>query len=182
MNILKNILRKFKRDDRGVITLELIVLMPFMVLWIVGSNSFYDGFKTYLRASKATYTAIDLISRQESFVGPNYIANVGSVFNSIVDADGAPSTVIISSIGQANGSLFVHWTANANGGAGIPNAGAIPTAFIPVLMDGEYIVLIQSSVPFIPIHSWGNLTAKTFTNTVAVTPRFNVKVEYDSSY
>ncbi len=181
MTLFKNILRKFKSNERGAITLEMIILLPLLVLWIVGSNSFFDAFKTYLRASKATYTAVDLISRQNE-IGPSYMTNVGSVFRSIVDADGANATVIISSIRMTGGSfdtggtLELDWSLNGAGGTGLTSAGQIPLAYIPNLLEGEYTVLIQTNVPFIPIYSWGNLTAKTFSNTVAVTPRFDVRV------
>ncbi len=181
MSLLKKLLGNFKRNERGVITLEMILMMPLMVLWIVGSNSFFDAFKTYLRASKATYTAVDLISRQ-STVGPTFITNVGTVFDSIVDADGANSGVVVSSIRMWNDALQIEWSQNANGSPGMTDAAEIPTAYMPNLRNGEAIVLIQTSVPFIPIHSWGNLTAKTFTNTVAVTPRFDVLVSYDNAY
>lgn len=179
MTLFRNILRRFKRNERGSITLELIIMMPLLVLWIVGSNSFFDAFKTYLRASKATYTAVDLISRQDS-IGPTYMTNVGSIFRSIVDADGADATLVVSSILMSSGTLDVDWSLSGTGGAGL-DTGSIPTAFIPNLAEGEYTILIQTSVPFIPKYSWGNLTAKTFTNTVAVTPRFDVRVSLDSN-
>ncbi len=181
MSLLKKLLGNFKRNERGVITLEMILMMPLMVLWIVGSNSFFDAFKTYLRASKATYTAVDLISRQ-STVGPTFITNVGTVFDSIVDADGANSGVVVSSIRMWNDALQIEWSRNANGSPGMTDEAEIPMAYMPNLRNGEAIVLIQTSVPFVPIHSWGNLTAKTFTNTVAVTPRFDVLVSYDDAY
>jgi Flp pilus assembly protein TadG len=181
MTYLKKLLSNFKRNERGVITLEMIIMMPLMVLWIVGSNSFFDAFKTYLRASKATYTAVDLVSRQTE-VGPTYIGNVGTIFESIVDADGATSTVVISSIRMWNDALEIEWSRNANNSNGLTDVGQIPLAYVPNLRNGETIILIQTSVPFVPIHAWGNLTAKTFTNTVAVTPRFDVRVSYNASY
>lgn len=187
MTFLKTLLRKFNADERGVITLEVIILTPLMVLWIIASNAFFDGFKTYLRAGKATYTAVDLISRQGE-VGPNYVANVGSIFEAIVDADGAASTVVISSIGMtggdwdSGGTLTLDWSRDATGGAGIASPADIPTQYIPNLMDGEHIVLIQAGVPFIPKASWGSLTAKTFTNTLAVTPRYDVMVGWNALY
>jgi hypothetical protein len=182
MTMLKKLLRKFNENEQGVITLELIVLMPFMVLWIVGSNAFFDAFKTYLRASKATYTAVDLVSRQDE-IGPNFVTNVGSVFKSIVDADGANATMVVSSIRMWNGDLEVVWSLSGSGGGSCSGGlGTIPTQFIPNLQDGESIVLIQTEVPFIPIFSWGNLAAKTFTNTVAVTPRYGPLVGCQSSF
>jgi len=181
MSLLRKLLSNFKRNERGVVTLEFIIMMPLMVLWLIGSNSFFDAFKTYLRASKATYTAVDLISRQ-STVGPTFVSNVGTIFESIVDADGASSEVIISSIRMWNDALQIEWSQNANGNLGMTDTNEIPLAYIPDLQNGEVIVLIQSSVPFIPLHSWGQLTAKTFTNTVAVTPRFDVMVGYSSAF
>lgn len=184
MTFIKTLMRKFKSDERGVISLEVIILTPIMVTWIIASNAFFDGFKTYLRANKATYTAVDLVSRQGD-VGPGFVGNVGSVFEAIVDADGTSPSVTISSIGMTGGdwdtggTLILDWSYSPTGGGGIANAAAIPAQYIPNLVDGEYIVLIQSGVPFIPKFSIGSLTAKTFTNTLAVTPRYDYKVGWD---
>ncbi len=181
MIFLAKCLRKFKDNDRGAIMLEMITLMPLLILWIVGSNSFFDAFKTYMRASKASYTAVDLISRQ-SIVGPDYITNVASVFESIVDADGATSSIVVSSIRQVGDDLELHWSVNGQGGVGLSSAGQIPVASVPNLADGEYVILLQSSVPYILIYSWGQLEATTYTNTIVVIPRFETFVRYDSDY
>lgn len=178
MTFFTKCLRKFKRNDQGAVSLEIIVLMPLLILWLVGSNSFFDGFKTSLRASKASYTAIDLISRQAT-VGPDYMRNVASIFESIVDADGALSTIVVSSIHNVGGNLEVHWSVNGEGGAGLSNAAQIPLAQMPNLVDNEYVILLQSSVPYVPLYSWAHLQAKTFTNTIVVTPRFDPRVSYD---
>jgi Flp pilus assembly protein TadG len=179
MTIIKQILRDFHNDERGIATMEMVFLTPFFILWIVGSNSFFDAFTTKLRAAKATYTAIDLVSRQSS-VGPTYISNVGSIFDSIVDADGTASSVIVTSVEKLeDDSLSVDWSVNAAGGGGIANAGAIPTALIPNILVGEHVILIQTSVPYIPKFAWANLAAHTFTNTIVVTPRFDPQITYD---
>jgi len=181
MIFLAKCLRNFKENDRGAIMLEMITLMPLLMLWIVGSNSFFDAFKTYMRASKASYTAVDLVSRQQE-VGPDYISNVASIFESIVDADGAASSIVVSSLHQVGIDLQLDWSVNGQGWAGLTSAGQIPTASVPNLADGEYVILLQSNVPYIPIYSWGQLTATTFTNTIVVIPRFDPRVLYNSDY
>lgn len=175
MQFIYKYLRDFKENTRGAITLELVILTPLLVLWIVGSNSFFDGFKTYLRASKATYTAIDLVSRQ-TVVNDSYIAIVGTVFDAIVDADGSLPSIVVSSIEMSNDDMSIGWSVATNNALPLTDVGNIPANFIPVLLDGETVILIQSAVPFIPKLAWGGLTAKTFTNTVAVTPRFGAKI------
>ncbi|MBL4751218.1 MAG: hypothetical protein JKX71_11685 [Amylibacter sp.] len=178
MTVFTKILRKYKRNDRGAIMLELVVLMPVLLLWLVGSNAFFDAFKTYLRASKASYTAVDLISRQE-VIGPNYMRNVASIFESIVDSDGASPTIVASSIQKLNGDLVVHWSVSGNGGGGLTNAAQIPTEYIPNLVESEYVILLQTSVPFIPVLSWAQLQSTIYTNTIVVTPRFSARVSFD---
>jgi hypothetical protein len=180
MNILKKILREFHNDERGIATMEMVFYAPFFVLWIVGSNSFFDAFTTKLRASKATYTAIDLVSRQ-STVGPTYISNVGAIFDAIVDADGSASSMVVTSVGKlADESLSIDWSVNGAGGGGL-SSGSIPSALIPDIMVGEHVILIQTSVPYIPKFAWSTLAAHTFTNTIVVTPRFDPQVSYDST-
>lgn len=181
MNLLKQILREFHNDERGLASLEMVTLTPFFILWIVGSNSFFDAFTTKLRASKATYTAIDLVSRQPA-VGPIYITTVGAIFDSIVDADGTASSIVVTSIEKlADDSLSIDWSMNGAGGGGLQHIGDIPVALIPEILAGEHVVLIQTSVPYIPKFAWSNLAAHTFTNSIVVTPRFNPQVSYDSA-
>ena len=179
MQFIYKHLRNFKENTRGAITLELVTLTPLLVVWIVGSNSFFDGFKTYLRASKATYTAVDLVSRQ-TVVDDAYITVVGSVFDAIVDADGTLPSIVVSSIEMANDDMSIGWSVATNNATPLTSVNNIPDSFIPVLMDGETVILIQSAVPFVPKYSWGSLTAKTFSNTVAVTPRFGAKISNTS--
>ena len=178
MNFLTKALYKFKRNERGLVAMELIMLMPVILLWFVGSNAIFDAFKTYLRASKASYVAVDLISRQAE-IGPDYIRNVASIFDSIVEADGASSSMVVSSIQKLNGDLVVHWSVNGNGGDGLTSDAQIPEVYIPTLVEAEYVILMQTSVPFIPILTWANLEATTFTNTIVVTPRFDARVSLD---
>ncbi len=178
MTWLKNMITRFGRNERGILSVEMVILMPILMIWLVGSNAFFDAFVTYLRASKATYTAVDLISRQ-NIIGPNYMKNVGSIFASIVDADGAAPSMVISSIKMDDNRLELDWSLNGRGGTGLTSTDQIPTKYVPNLKNGEYVILIQTGVPFVPTYSWGNLVAKTFTNTVAVTPRFDVRVALD---
>lgn len=179
MTLFTKYLHKFKRNDQGAVALEIIVLMPLLILWLVGSNSFFDGFKTSLRASKASYTAIDLVSRQD-VIGTNDIRNIASIFESIVDADGTAASIVVSSIHKVDDALEVHWSVNGEGGAGLTSAAQIPTAQMPNLVDNEYVILLQSSVPYVPLYSWAQLQATTFTNTIVVTPRFHPRITYVS--
>ncbi len=178
MTFFTKYLHKFKGNDQGAVSLEIIVLMPLLILWLIGSNSFFDAFKTNLRASKASYTAIDLVSRQAT-VGPDYMRNIASIFESIVDADGTASTIVVSSIHKVGDDLEVDWSVNGEGAAGLTSAGQIPTALMPNLVDNEYVILLQSSVPYVPLYAWAHLQASTYTNTIVVTPRFDPRVSYD---
>ncbi|PCH93869.1 MAG: hypothetical protein COB84_08520 [Rhodobacteraceae bacterium] len=175
MNMLQKLVRRFKADEGGFITLELCLMMPLMVTWIVGSYAFFDGFKTYLTSSKATYTAVDLVARQ-TIVDDDYIGVVGTIFESIVYADGGTAKIVISSVEQSGDDLVLKWSTGTNGAAALSSAAQIPVEFIPIMTDGETVIVIQSFVPFIPRYSWGKLISKTFENTLAVTPRFTAKI------
>lgn len=175
MKMLQKQVQRFKADEGGFITLELCLMMPLLVLWIVGSYALFDGFKTYLTSSKATYTAVDLVARQ-TIVDDDYIGVVGTIFESIVSADGDSAKIVVSSVEQSGDDLVLKWSTGTNGAAVLSSADQIPEEFIPIMSDGETVILIQSYVPFVPRHSWGQLVSKTFKNTLAVSPRFTAKI------
>ena len=174
MSIIKKYTQKF--DDRGSISLEFAMVAPLVALWIFTSYSFFDGFKTYMRANKATYTAVDLVSRQD-VVDDAYISTVGSIFKSIVDADGAEPTMVVTSIYQVDANTKrIEWSTAVNGGQRIYEEADLPEGIIPNMAVGESLVLIQTGVPFVPVLTAHQLVATTFTNQVVVTPRFHPEI------
>ena len=179
MYYVKQVFRKFRANEKGAVAIELIFIMPFMILWIVGSIAFFDAFKTYLTSNKATYTVIDLVSRlggAPNTVTDQQIELMGQVFDNIVDADGAQPQVIISSIiKDGEGGYDVAWSVGTNGAIKL-KAEDIPEEYIPIFPDDDSILLIQSHVPFLARKVWGGLTNRTFSNTLAVTPRYTNKI------
>ncbi len=176
MRIFKNLFRKYGRDEAGVISMEFAILAPVILAWAFISLSFFDGFKTYMGANKATYTAVDLISRQD-VVTDEYINTVGSIFESIVDSDGSDPTIVVTSILQVDANTKrIQWSTAVNGGDRIYDQSELPTAIIPNMAVGESLVLIQTGVPFEPFISIANLVSTTFTNEIAITPRFHTEI------
>jgi|GEM_PF-617658 len=178
MSILKNFIRSFTRgDERGAVSVEFVVIAPVILTWIFTSYTFFDGFKTYIRANKATYTAVDLVSRQD-VVNDAYIDTVGSIFESIVDSDGSSPTMVVTSIYQMDASTRrIEWSTAVNGGSRIFSESDLPEGIIPNMTIGESLILIQTGVPFVPILSGQHLEATTFVNEVVVTPRFHPEIK-----
>ncbi|KAB7616227.1 pilus assembly protein [Amylibacter sp. SFDW26] len=176
MNILQKYIRKFTQNDKGNISVEFAVIAPVILTWIVTSYSFFDGFKTYMKANKATYTAVDLVSRQD-VVDDAFINTVGTVFESIVEADGSDPTMVVTSILQVDADTKrIQWSTAVNGGQRVFDVSGLPNEVIPTMTIGETLILIQTGVPFEPRLSAGQLIATTFLNEVVVTPRFHPEI------
>ncbi len=176
MKHLYKYFRNFAQNERGIISVEFAILAPVILAWVLTSYTFFDGFKSYMRASKATYTAVDLVSRQD-VVDDAFVETVGSIFESIVDGDGTPPSMVVTSILQVDANTKrVQWSTAYNGGTRIYDESELPQEAIPNMTDGETLVLIQTEVAFDPLIGLAAFTATTFSNQVAITPRFHPEI------
>ena len=71
--LFSNTFKRFRRDEAGTITVEFVIIAPVLLFLLALGFQFFDAFKYYSRAAKATYAVTDIISREE--------APVDSAFN-----------------------------------------------------------------------------------------------------
>ena len=64
MTRLRQSLRAFSRDDRGVLLVEFLFLVPMMIWAFIALVVYWDVFRTINVSQKAAYSISDLMSRQ----------------------------------------------------------------------------------------------------------------------
>ncbi|MEM6477423.1 MAG: hypothetical protein AAF647_00105, partial [Pseudomonadota bacterium] len=187
----------FKRDERGVASIEGIILIPLLFWAFIGTFVIFHAFKTQTEGLRATYAIADAISREDGEVDSTY-------FNSIYDlakfmTDGAPGlaqryTIVCQSPKEAD-KLRVAWSI-----VRFPPQPAnqpLPPEFVPLnstsintekdrlptIPVGDQLILVETFLPFTPVWSfnpvWENaISAQTFDYFIFTRPRFTSQLKF----
>lgn len=182
---MKNLFKKYKSDNTGVMTMEFMVLLPILLMWFAGTFVFFDAFHKWMKSLKATYTISDLLSRQLS-IDDQYLFDLDRIFDKLSFSRDPDNTWFrVTHLRYAGGALQLIWSTETKDQTSFTNAPgqmdglAEIQQYIPTLVSGEYITLLQSYRPFNPLFDWVGLEGTTFTNTIAAPQRFTSELIND---
>lgn len=83
MRMILTHIKNFAKDTKGVVAVEVVVILP-LLLWAVAAMAIYfDVFRTKSAAEKASYTIGDMLSRETNAITPEYIDNTRLLFEAI---------------------------------------------------------------------------------------------------
>lgn len=169
-------LKRFSRDDRGAITVEFVVWCPILLLWFIGSVAFYDAYRDRGRAEKASHVISDIVSRQVE-VSPAFVTSLHDLLETML-ADMPPGKWIrLSSIIYTGGEYFVQWSDAT--GSGLPmEDDEIPSDDLPIMADGDTVIIAETYVPFEPILGWTGMSSGVISRVVPIRPRYTPKIVY----
>lgn len=176
------LLTRFRRDERGVVTAELILSMLWLCWWYVASFAIFDGYRQYNANIKATYTLGDLISRQ-SQVGPDFLDGLSDMYDFLINWR-APSEVRYTSLywDESDDQYEVDWSHTTGTWAALTTADLADLEDkLPNLVDGEYVILVESRSMFQSAFNVGPTNGLVFNNFVVTSPRFAANVVYNGS-
>lgn len=166
-----NLITKFKADETASLTMEFVLILPLLMTWFIGSIVFFDAFNSKATAQRTSHTLADIMSRQ-SVTNNAFVDTLLTVQNRMMPREQV-GTVRVSSIQKdAVGDLSLLWTHSSDGAATPLVMGDIPLTILPEIANNESILLIDTTVPFVPISDWVGFTATTWENRVPIKVRF----------
>ncbi|SLN41269.1 hypothetical protein ROG8370_01726 [Roseovarius gaetbuli] len=80
---IKRALRRFRKSEQGTVTMETVIMLPFLFGLLVFSYEFFDMFRYKSVREKATYTVADMLSRETNVVDATYIDNTKLLFDTM---------------------------------------------------------------------------------------------------
>lgn len=83
---IPNPARRFARDPKGSITVELVIVLPLLFWALVATVVFFDGFRSRNQAQMAAQTVADLLSRETSQFTAAYLEGMNGVFDFLADS------------------------------------------------------------------------------------------------
>jgi hypothetical protein len=174
-------LRRFHRDERGVVAMETVIITPFLVAGLLFALGFYDFYLQKNVRDKATYTMTDALSRETSVIDETYIDNLKTTFDMIAGSR-SPSQMRISVIRfhktNNNKDWFeLRWSEVRGSGALSPLTQAdIDTveeaARLPLMVGGQDLILVETSGRHVPIFASEFIDNLQLNTRMFMTPRF----------
>lgn len=161
---------RFWRDERGVSATEFTLTVPLLLMLIMGSVAVFDLFRTSQRVEKATFTIGDVISRQ-TVMSESFLDQTFAIFLRLVSSTPAQSALRVSSIIRNDDEYSIQWT-ETRGNAGALSGRPVPVDQIPVIANGDSVVLTETFLPhrsFLAAVGAGDIV---YENVASYRPRF----------
>lgn len=175
---------KFLRDETANMTIEFVVILPLLILWYVGTLVFFDAYKSRMQADAAAYTVADIMSRFEATdsrpgIIMDDIDELLLLRTSILPSVPAGGWLRFSSVhyDDDTGTYDVRWSCVATGGQIERLVDAtIPLNEMPLMLDDEVVILVESAVPYRPLVDWVGIVERNWVTRATVSPRFEVEI------
>ncbi|WP_109468145.1 TadE/TadG family type IV pilus assembly protein [Albibacillus kandeliae] len=180
-NTFRTLLKRFRDDTSGVISLEFVIMMPILFWTFMAVYVFFDGYRQSALNLKAAYTISDLISRETEAINDPYVNSMMNVLR-LMTRSGSEVDLRISVIrwDQDDDRYYVYWSANRGFAAELTDDNVIDFAErLPVMPDDEMVILVETKNVFEPVFDVG-MNDIDLDNFVFTRPRFASKVEWDA--
>lgn len=172
MGLIAGAWRRWLADERGSVTMEFVVWIPFLLFWFVISVVYFDAFKSRNDASKAAHTIADILSRQ-SEVTDDFVTELAALQANLLPRAPDGAWMRISSI-RYNATEDDHevvWS-DPIGSEEELDPENIRTSILPAMADLDTVVLIELFVPYFPFADWAGFDARVWTISIVARPRF----------
>lgn len=182
--VLKSHLREFAEDTRGTAMVEAVITLPLLFLGLSAMFEFFEVHRFQSTRDKATYTVADMISRENDVINDVYMDNVLVLFNEIADDYGSNQIrVSVIDYDGENDEYSVVWSEIR--GTGIMSAledANVRTDHdnLPILDDGEQVILVESEAEYNTIFDVGFSDEMTVNTRVFTSIRFAPQMCFDS--
>lgn len=171
---LSSRLRRFHRDDRGMVSVEAAIMAPLLVFFLSVLYTTFDVFRWDATNSKAAYTLGDLLSRETDPVNQNFIDGMKEIFDYITLADPADTWIRVTVVrydGDDEENKLV-WSHGSSGVVSLKQSTmSVIEAAIPQMSEEDTVIVVETYMPYhvtLPV-GWNDFE---YSNIVVTRPRF----------
>ena len=165
---------RVRGDDHGSITMEFVIVMPFILFLATNGLAYWDAFQSNSRTAKIAYSISDIVSRYE-VIDTADLNDLYGVQDKMLDADLDRRSLRISSICFEDGVHRVLWSYSASGNdIATPLAltdEQIPVDILPVMASQDSIILTEVETRWQP-HLHVGVESRTWRSELVTKPRF----------
>jgi Flp pilus assembly protein TadG len=153
MRSLTSMLRRFRRDERGTLIAEAVIVLPMLIWVYLALFVYWDAYRSINTSQKAAYTISDMISREmnSSPLTPAYITGMRNVMKYLIDKDQTVKLRVTSvTWAQARNRYEVDWSVSPDNAFPLLTTANISTVTnrIPTLADGDHVIVVETDVAY----------------------------------
>ncbi|MFY0617878.1 TadE/TadG family type IV pilus assembly protein [Shimia sp.] len=149
--------RDFRRDTRGTVAVETVIMWPGLFLAMLAMAVLFDAYRARSTTDKAAFAISDMLSRETAAVTFDYLDGARSLFSEISsvrsDHDLIVSLVTWDTVNDTHRLGWSHSITEdgAEDTLAWDNTDMINMSDnLPTLVDGESIVVVQTNSTFVP--------------------------------
>ena len=154
----KTLFNRFMGDERASLSVEAVLVMPFM-LWAFGAMyAFFDVYHMRSLAMKGNYAVADLLSRETNALDMDYVLGTEDVFEYLTEA-GDSAWIRITPVrcdencdNEATRELGRDWSRATDGVARLSDSD-VNTDYrdvIPMIAEGERVIMLETQLDYTP--------------------------------
>ncbi|MCR9126817.1 MAG: pilus assembly protein [Rhodobacteraceae bacterium] len=178
---LQHLLRRLRRDERGSVTVEFVMIMPLLFWGYGASYVFFDAYRQDTINLKAAYTVGDLVSRETQAINDQYIDSMYQLTR-ILTRTNSPMSMRISVVrwDADDEEYTLDWSSARGGIDALTDANLTSlTDRLPTMPDEERVILVETWNTWSPPFTVG-MEVMSIDNFVFTRPRFAPQVVWES--
>ncbi|WP_425099744.1 TadE/TadG family type IV pilus assembly protein [Tropicibacter sp. S64] len=173
-----HLLRRFRREQDGYVTLEAIIVMP-VLLWIFAACwVYFDAFRQQSVNQKANFVISDMLSRETKEIDATYVDSTFELLKVLTqaNADGTALRLTLVEYDETAGAWNFLWS-EARGDMAALAAGDMSgyQDRLPIALEGDQLILVETWDDHNPVFKIG-LDAFTITSYSFTRPRYAPKM------
>ena len=180
---IKPILKTFRRDTEGSVSIETAFYLPFLLMIFASIYTYFDAFKQESANLKAAYTVSDLVSRETNAINNDYIDSMQSLTELLIRSDSTISTRIsVIRWDEDDDRYYVDWSVN-RGTAFFSWTDATISEVednLPAMPDQERVILVETQNSVDAAFKIG-LPDMDIYNFVFTRPRFSPQIVFEGN-
>jgi Flp pilus assembly protein TadG len=178
-NRLVPLLKRFAEDCRGSVAVEFLIMVPLLFWGFMAIYVYFDGYRQSDLNLKAAYAIADMISRETDAVNDTYIDSMEKVLRLMTRTDTQVKLMVtVVRWDETNNRYYVDWSKTrgfAEARTDDDMAGLADR--LPVMPNGERVILIETEATYVPPFDVGIQTLQ-LDNFVFTRPRFAPQVAW----
>ncbi len=154
MQKIKRRVRGFARNEDGLASAEMILMLPLYLFCIIGTFTYFDAYDVVNRSQKASYTVSDLITRKQDEVTEGYVNGLFSTMQYMMGPSLPVKTRITSIFYNGTEDRYqVIWSRSSYPGIPQLNTDTVLSIqnHLPNMADGDALVVVEANIDFKPI-------------------------------
>lgn len=174
-------LKRFGQDTSGAVTIEFVLIMPFLFWAFMASYVYFDGYRQSATNLKAAFTISDLISRETDPINDEYIDSMHNLLELMTRSTSRIELRIsVLRWDEDDDRYYVSWSEARNMAEILTDANVDQiTDSLPTMSDQDRLILVETANTFVPLYNVG-MENKELNNFVYSRPRFAPQVIWES--